>query len=261
MKVNLSKITTKGKALFLAYDQGLEHGPTDFNDKNIDPQYVLDIAEKGKFNGIVFQKGIAEKYYDKKKNKVPLILKLNGKTKILKGDPISPQLCTVKEAIKLGASAVGYTIYVGSSHEVEIFQEFEKIQREAHANGLPVIVWIYPRGKAVPDELDGAILAYGARVGLELGADIVKMKYNGKPKDLKWMVKSAGKTKMVIAGGSKKDVLSLLKEAKEVVKAGCIGLAIGRNIWQHENPLKIARALKDIVFNGKTVSEAKKRLK
>ncbi|MCX6750147.1 MAG: fructose-bisphosphate aldolase, partial [Candidatus Pacearchaeota archaeon] len=79
--INLNKLTTKGKALFLAYDQGLEHGPTDFNDKNVDPKYIIDIAKKGKYNGIVFQKGIAEKYNKEiKQSKVPLIVKLNGKT-------------------------------------------------------------------------------------------------------------------------------------------------------------------------------------
>ena len=79
--INLSKITKKGKALFLAYDQGLEHGPTDFNDKNVDPKYIINIAKKGKYNGVVFQKGIAEKYQSEiKKSKVPLIVKLNGRT-------------------------------------------------------------------------------------------------------------------------------------------------------------------------------------
>ena len=106
--------------MILAYDQGLEHGPTDFNDKNIDPSYIIEIANKGKFNGLVLQKGIAEKYY---RGKVPLILKLNGKTNLLKGEPIAKQLCSVKEAIELGAKAVGYTIYVGSIHEPEMFKE------------------------------------------------------------------------------------------------------------------------------------------
>ncbi|MGC9132210.1 MAG: aldolase, partial [Candidatus Micrarchaeia archaeon] len=68
----------RGKAIILAYDHGIEHGPTDFNEKCIDPEYVMEIAEKGKFNGIVLQKGIAEKYYN---GKVPLILKVNGKTR------------------------------------------------------------------------------------------------------------------------------------------------------------------------------------
>src|SRR3989338_9137820 len=100
---SLSKITTKGKALYLAYDQGMEHGPShDFNDKNVDPLYILDIAKKGKFNGVVFQKGIAENYNKEiRKSGVPLILKLNGKTNLFEGEPISPQICSVSLAKKL----------------------------------------------------------------------------------------------------------------------------------------------------------------
>src|SRR3989344_7438829 len=116
MKINLGKILKKERAMYLAYDQGLEHGPSDFTDENIDPLKIIEIAVKGRFTGIVFHKGIAEKYQKEiKKSKVPLILKLNGKTKLVGGEPISANTCTVKEAIKLGAKAVGYTIYIGSA--------------------------------------------------------------------------------------------------------------------------------------------------
>ncbi|MEK6934841.1 MAG: fructose-bisphosphate aldolase [Nanoarchaeota archaeon] len=256
----LNKLLTKGKALFLAYDQGLEHGPSDFNDKNIDPQYIVDIAEEGKFNALIFQKGIAEKYYNKRKNKVPLILKLNGKTSLIKGDPFSPTLTTVKEAKKLGASAVGYTIYPGSIHEAKMFKEFEKIEREARTQNLTVIAWMYPRGKAVKNELDSKILAYSARIGLELGADIIKIKYNNNPKDLKWSVKVAGKTKVVISGGAKREPIELLKQTKDILNSGAIGWAIGRNIWQYKEPLKLTKALKSIIFQNKSVKEASKFL-
>src|SRR3989344_6959219 len=172
----LSKIMKNGKAMYLAYDQGLEHGPeSDFNDKNIDPLYILDIAKRGKYNGVVFHKGIAEKYHKEiRKSKVPLILKLNGKTKLVSGEPISANICTVKEAIKLGAKAVGYTIFIGSGHEAEMIEDFEKIQREAHQNNLPVIAWIYPRGKKIKNDVSRENMVYAARVGLEIGADIVK---------------------------------------------------------------------------------------
>jgi len=242
----LNKITKNGKALYLAYDQGLEHGPSDFNDKNVDPQYILDIAKKGKVNGIILQKGIAEKYYNEVK--VPLILKLNGKTNLVKGEPIASQLCTVKEAIKLKAKAVGYTIYIGSKHENIMFKEFENIEREAHKKNLPVVLWAYPRGKIIKNELSKKNLAYAARVGLELGADIIKIKYNGKIEDLKWIVKCAGKTKVVIAGGVKKDDQQLLKQAKDIMKAGAIGLAVGRNIWQRKDPIKMVNKLKKIIW-------------
>src|SRR3989344_1351316 len=116
--INLNKITKKGKAFYLAYDQGMEHGPVEFNDTNVDPKYIIDIAKKGKFTAMIFQKGIAEKYNKEiKSSKIPLIIKLNGKTNLYKGESFSEQLCTVKEAIKLGAKAVGYTIYIGSEHE------------------------------------------------------------------------------------------------------------------------------------------------
>lgn len=248
-KINLGRITKKGKALFLAYDQGLEHGPTDFNDKNVDPKYIINIAKKGKYNGVIFQKGIAEKYNKEiKESKIPLIVKLNGKTNLFKGEPISRQLCTVKEAIGLGASAVGYTIYIGSDYEDEMLQEFEGIQREAHARGLPVIAWIYPRGKSVRKKKAEELMEYAARTGLEIGVDIVKIHYAGKLKDLKWAVKSAGKTKVVIAGGIKADEREFLKQVKDIMSAGCIGLAIGRNVWQHKNPLDITKKIKKIIW-------------
>lgn len=249
MRIKLNKILKNGKALYLAYDQGLEHGPSlDFNDKNVNPLYIIEIA-KGRFQGIVFQKGLAEKYNDEiKKSKIPLIIKLNGKTSLYKGEPIARQLCTVQEAINLGASAVGYTIYIGSEHESLMMQEFEKIEAEAHARGLPVIAWVYPRGRAVKNENSREIMSYAARTALELGADIVKLRYNNNPSDLKWAVKSAGKTKIVIAGGTKESEPIFLKEVRDIMRAGAIGLAIGRNIWQSPAPLEITRKIQKIIW-------------
>jgi len=247
--IKLNKITKKNKALFLAYDQGLEHGPIDFNDKNVNPKYIIEIAKKGKFNAVIFQKGIAEKYNKAiKKSRVPLIVKLNGKTNLVGGEPVSKQLCTVKEALNLGASAVGYTIYIGSKHESSMLREFENIQREAHKKNIPVIAWIYPRGKNVKEKNKKNLMAYAARTGLEIGADIVKIKCEGKLKDLQWAVKNAGKTKIVIAGGIKKNEKELLNQIKDIMKSGCIGLAIGRNIWQSKNPLEITKKIKRIIW-------------
>lgn len=262
MKIRLDAILRKGKAIYLAYDQGFEHGPTDFNDKNIDPNYILKIALKGKYNGVILHKGIAEKYYSKKYSKVPLILKLNGKTRILKGEPLSTQLCTIKEAIKLKAKAVGYTIYVGSTYEQKMFREFEKIQREAHNFGLPVIAWMYPRGKTVKNPTSKEMQAYAARIGLELGADIIKMHVSENINDFKWLIKAAGKTKVFVAGGPKiSNIGKLMENTYNYMNAGASGIAIGRNVWQHKEPLKITKALKLIIFENKTPAFAKKYLK
>ncbi len=249
MKVKLNSILRKGKAFFLAYDQGMEHGPIEFNEKNVNPKYIIEIAKKGKYTGVIFQKGIAEKYSSEiKKSHVPLIIKLNGKTNLNKGEPLSRQLCTVKEAIKLGAKAVGYTIYLGSQYESIMLKEFENIEREAHSLGLPVIAWIYPRGKGIKGKSKKELMAYSARVALEIGADIAKMHFSGSLQDLKWAVKSAGKCKVVIAGGMKENEKIFLKQAEEIMKSGAIGLAIGRNIWQSKDPLEISNKIKKIIF-------------
>lgn len=249
MTRNLKKIMPKGKALFLAYDQGLEHGPIEFNDENVNPARIIEIAKKGKYNGIILQKGIANKYKKEiKKSGIPLILKLNGKTSLFDGEPMSKELCTVEEALKLGAKAVGYTIYIGSEYEPLMLEEFENIERVAHASGIPVIAWIYPRGKSVEGKSESELMAYSARVALEIGADIVKMKYNGKKEDLKWAVKSAGKCKVMPAGGAKVDEKEFLNEVRDIMAVGCSGIAVGRNVWQSSKPLDITKKIKKIVF-------------
>ncbi|MCX6748589.1 MAG: hypothetical protein NT076_03210, partial [Candidatus Pacearchaeota archaeon] len=194
------------------------------------------------------QKGIAEKYQSLiKKKKIKLIIKLNGKTNLTMGDFISRQLCSVKEAIKLGACAVGYTIYLGSKYESIMLQEFENIQREAHLKGIPVIAWIYPN-KNLLDKENKKFMPYAARTGLEVGADIIKIKYSGNLKNLVWAVKSAGETKIVIAGGVKKNETLFLKQVNDIMKSGCIGLAVGRNVWQNKNPLEISEKIRGIIF-------------
>lgn len=244
-----------GKGILLAYDQGFEHGPsTDFNDKNVDPNYILETARIGGFTGLVLQKGVAEKYYD---GKVPLIIKLNGKTSLPRGEPVSTQLCSVEYAVNLGAKGVGYTIYMGSAHENIMIKEFGKIQEEAHLAGVPAIAWIYPRGEAIKNDTAPEIVAYAARLGLEIGADAAKIKYSGDVESFRWAVKAAGRTKIFMSGGPKAPTEeAFLSQVKGVMDAGATGLAVGRNVWQHAEPVKMANALKEIIFNGKEVSKA-----
>lgn len=255
-RIKIDRLLTRGKTLLLAMDQGLEHGPKDFNIETINPEHVLDIAMKGKYNGMILQKGIAEKYFENYKQRIPLIIKLNGKTNLVKGEPYSAQNCSVKKAISLGAAAVGYTIYVGSAFEPKMFEEFGRLQEEAHEYGIPVIAWMYPRGAVVQDDLNTDLLAYAARIGLELGADFIKMKYNHDLEGYKWVIKCAGKARMLVAGGEKTTYENFLKEAYEVMQAGASGMAVGRNVWQSEKPLEITNALKLVIFEGKRPEQA-----
>jgi class I fructose-bisphosphate aldolase len=233
----------------------LEHGPSkDFNEKSVDPAYILEIAEKGKFTGLIFQKGVAEKYYD---GKVPLVIKVNGKTSLPKGEPIASQICSVKQARALGAKAVGYTIYLGSAHENLMLSEFGRIQQEAHELGLAAIAWIYPRGEAVTNDTAPEIVAYAARAGLEVGADAVKIKYTGNSDTFKWAVRSAGAARVFMSGGPKAPTdEAFLTQVKGAIDAGASGLAVGRNVWQHERPLEMAAALREIILNGQSVETA-----
>jgi len=257
LKDKLNLILKNGKAVYLALDQGLEHGPGDFNNKNIDPEYVFDIAKKAEFNAIILQKGLAIRYHENYRYKIPLILKLNGKTKLPHNiEPYAPPICSVAKAVKLGADAVGYTIYFGSPYEGEMFREFSKIEEEAHDYGLPVVVWAYPRGTEIND-MDTNTLAYAARASLELGADLIKIKYNG-DKNYDWVVKCAGNAKLFMSGGQKSDPKALLTSIDHLMKCGGSGVAIGRNVWQAKDPLAISKAVKSIVFGEKSLSSALK---
>jgi class I fructose-bisphosphate aldolase len=248
------------RSVLLAYDQGLEHGPsTDFNDRNIDPTMVMETATKGGFCGVVFQKGVAERYYD---GKVPLIVKLNGKTSLPKGEPISKQVCSVEQAISLGAKGVGYTIYLGSSYEADMLSEFGRIQEEAHERGIPAIAWIYPRGVAVQNDTSKEIVSYAARTGLELGADAVKIKYTGDSASFSWAVKAAAGVRVFMSGGPKAPTdEDFLVQVRGVMDAGATGLAVGRNVWQNQDPLRMAEMLKKIIFEGSSVQEASEAAK
>lgn len=248
--VSLNPILRNGRGILLAYDHGFEHGPVEFDERSANPAWIMEIADSGHFTGVVCQKGVAAHYYDKTKHKVPLIVKLNGKTAFHKNEePVSVQNCTVEEAVELGAVGVGYTIYVGSEHENEMIKEFSEIEKEAHEKNLIVIGWMYPRGKNVLSDTDPNTLAYAARLGLELNADAVKIKYTGDKESFKSVVEVAGETKVFVVGGPKtENVEDLYETAKDVIDAGAVGLAIGRNVWQAKEPMKVAERLAKIVY-------------
>lgn len=249
--VNVNKFLRNGKAMFLAYDHGFEHGPTDFNEKTIDPNYIINIAEEsGAYTALILQEGIAQAYYDKARNKTPLLIKLNGKTKFHEGEePYSPLLCSVAEAVRLGAQAVGYTIYPGSEYETKMMQEFSQIEDEAHEAGLVVTAWMYPRGKHVEGkEHSTEVVAYAARLGLELGADFIKIPYTGDPDSFRWVVKAAGKTKVLVSGGVKQDSGEFMREVTDFMKVGTTGLAVGRNVWQSDDPMSVSKQLAEAIY-------------
>lgn len=244
-----------GTLLFLPIDQGLEHGPVDFfeNPVSEDPDFQCQLAVDGNYSGIVFHFGLAEKYMKKYAGKVPLVLKVNGKTNIPPdGEAFSPLTGSVEDAVRLGADAIGYTLYVGSPAQDVDIQQFMEVRREADRFGLPVIMWAYPRGSAIAGKggKDGLYaIDYAARVACELGADVVKINYpklkskDGIPKEYQELditeeqavnkvVRAAGKTMVLFSGGSKVSDDDLMNQAKLAMNSGATGLIFGRNMWQ-----------------------------
>jgi class I fructose-bisphosphate aldolase len=245
-----------GTLMLLPIDQGLEHGPVDFfdNPDAIDTDWVLRLAVEGNFSGIAYHIGLAEKYHQHYAGRVPLVLKVNGKTNIPPDDnSFSPLTSGVEDAVRLGASAVGYTLYVGSPAQDRDLQQANDVRRACEKFGMPLIVWAYPRGSAVKakggqDSLYA--VDYAARVACEVGADIVKLNvpnaeeaaptapkpYNALTMSeldgLQKVVKSAGRTLVLVSGGSKLSDDDIVHKARLAMESGCVGLIFGRNMWQ-----------------------------
>ena len=250
---------SNGTLMMLPIDQGLEHGPVDFfdNPASLDTDWIYKLAVEGSFSAIALHIGLAEKYHKAYAGQVPLVLKINGKTTIPPDDDAFSSLTSsVEDAVRLGADAVGYTLYVGSPSQDADIVQCNEVRRECERYGMPLIIWAYPRGSAV--KAKGGVeslyaIDYAARVACEIGADIVKLnepKWDAatavkcpKPYDtlaftdlegLQRVVKSAGRTLVLVSGGSKMGDEATLHKAKVAMEAGCVGLIFGRNMWQRQ---------------------------
>jgi class I fructose-bisphosphate aldolase len=239
-------------------DHGLEHGPVDFEPQpeTIDPETVFDIATHDAVTAMAVQKGIAEAYYPSYEDDVNLLAKLNGTSTLWMGEPYSPQNWTVDYAAEVGADAIGYTVYAGSNHEPEMFQEFRDAQEKAREHDLPVVMWSYPRGQGLKNDTKDDVIAYASRIALELGADVAKVKHPGSREAMEWAVDAAGDVKVVMSGGSKVDDYEFLKSVETTMEAGGRGLAVGRNVWQRENPIEILDALEKVIYEGQSAETA-----
>ncbi|KTG10267.1 aldolase [Haloprofundus marisrubri] len=251
-------ITRDDKALILAYDHGLEHGPVDFEDvpESTDPETVFDIATHDAVTALAVQKGIAEGYYPSYEDDVELLLKLNGTSNLWMGEPNSAVNCSVDYAAELGAKAIGFTVYGGSNHEIEMVEEFREAQEAAREHDMSVVMWSYPRGQGLKNDTSAGTIAYASRLGLELGADITKVKYPGSAEAMQWACESAAGSKVVMSGGSKTSDRDFLSTVETAMRAGASGLAVGRNVFQRENPTELLDALEAVIFEEKTADEA-----
>ncbi len=263
-----------GKLLILPIDQGMEHGPLNFfpNPDSKHPNYMYELARRGGYSAIALHYGLASKYLRDYAGDVPLLLKINGKTNIPSDDDaFSAMTGTVEDAVRLGADAVGYTLYLGSPRQDEDFMQLTEVRTECERFGMPLVVWSYPRGSAI--KAKGGrdsfyAVDYAARVAMELGADIVKVNFPKldpaagaacpKPYDqlqldeveaFRQVVESAGRTMVLVSGGSKISDEDLLSKVRMSLEGGATGLIFGRNMWQRplDEALALTAQVKDIM--------------
>jgi len=250
-----------GRVVILPVDQGFEHGPARSfapNDPAYDPAYHFELAIEAGCNAYAAPLGFLEAAAARYAGEIPLILKLNSADSLFSSeDPCPAVTGSVEDALRLGCSAIGFTIYPGSAHRNEMYQQLRERAREAKRAGLAVVVWSYPRGSGISKQGETAIdvVAYAAQIASQLGAHIIKVKPPSAHIELEaarkvyaereipidtlaervaHVVQSAfdGQRIVIFSGGPAKGREGLLEEIREIAKGGGFGSIIGRNSFQ-----------------------------
>ena len=253
--IRLNRILKNGKMLCIPMDHGISSGPLD-GIKDI-TKFIYD-TEKSGLSCILLNKGII-KILPRPIN-IGVIAHMSASTSLGPDPNKKVLLGSVKEAIRLGADAVSLHINIGSREEPMMLYSLGLIADECNKWGMPLIAMMYPRGENIKNPHDPSIISHAARIGAEAGADIVKTVYTGDTDTFKEVVKSCP-VPIVIAGGPKsntnKDILELCHGA---IQAGSIGITFGRNIFTHDNPKKLIKALYEIIIENKKYEEVLENL-
>lgn len=259
--LNHGKLAGTGKMVILPVDQGFEHGPARSFAKNpdgYDPSYHFDLAIESGCNAYAAPLGALEACARDYAGEIPLILKINN-SDVLYGSkaPISALTSNIDDALRLGCTGIGFTIYPGSQHRKQMYEEIAEASREAKKAGLAVVIWSYARGEQLSKEGETAmdVIAYSAHIAAQLGANIIKVKpptahieqaeakkvyeaQNIKVTNLsdriRHVVQSCynGKRIVIFSGGEAKDTPSVLEEVKQLAQGGAFGSIMGRNAFQ-----------------------------
>src|SRR5438552_141480 len=246
--LNTGKLAGTGKLVILPVDQGFEHGGARSfapNPDAYDPDYHFQLAIDAGCNAYAAPLGFLEAGAFKFAGQVPLILKLNNSDTLAKMEPCSAVTGSVKDALRLGCSAIGFTIYPGSAARNTMYEELRELIEEAKSYGMPTVVWSYPRGSGLAKEGEQAIdvTAYAAQIACQLGAHVVKVKppkevvYQDEAKKVfekysipiksladrvRHVVQScfAGKRVVIFSGGEAKDTAAIMDEIRQIAAGG-----------------------------------------
>ena len=257
--IRLERIINRntGKAVIVPMDHGVSVGPI---------QGVTDMREAmsqvadGGANAVVTHKGIVSTGHRKSGPDMGLIVHLSASTSLSPEPNAKTLVCPVEEAIRVGADAVSVHVNIGNGHERFMLADMGRIAQSAAEWGMPLLAMIYPRGEKIHDEFDVEAVKHAARLGAELGADVVKVSYTGSPESFRKVVEGCH-IPVIIAGGPKMESdRAILEMVKGAMEAGASGTSIGRNVFQHKNPTRIVRALCMLVHENAGVDEALKSL-
>ncbi len=251
--VRLDRIASNGMMVCVPIDHGLSSGPIQ-GLESIE-KTILSI-ERGGATSILAQKGVFKSM--KQSIKMGRIVHLSGSTEMSNFPDRKVQVGSVESAIRMGADAISIHVNVGSKDEHEMIEQLGRVADSCDEWGMPLIAMMYPRGESTGDSYDAKIVSHVARIGAELGADIVKTVYTGNTKSFAKVIESCP-VPIVVAGGPKiksdRDALQIVYDA---ISAGAKGVTFGRTVFQHASPERMTRALSSIVLTGATVDEALK---
>jgi class I fructose-bisphosphate aldolase len=254
-----------GRLVILPVDQGFEHGPARSfapNPAGYDPRYHFSLAIEAGCNAYAAPLGFIEAGAREFAGRIPLILKMNNKDSLLEEkDPTQAWTSSVQDALRLGCSAVGFTIYPGSSERFAMYERLRELGEEAKENGLAVVVWSYPRGSGLDKNAETAIdvCGYAAQIAAQLGAHIIKVKLptshiaqdaarkvyeketiaiESLPDRVKHVVQCAfaGRRIVIFSGGPAESDDTILGEVRAIRDGGGFGSIIGRNSFQRKKP-------------------------
>ncbi|HOK41241.1 MAG TPA: 2-amino-3,7-dideoxy-D-threo-hept-6-ulosonate synthase [bacterium] len=258
-QIRLERIVDRnsGRTVIVPLDHGVTVGPIE---GLIDMAKTVNAIAEGGANAVIGHKALPFYGHRGYGKDIGLILHLSASTK-LGPDPNNKVLVNnVQRAVKMGADAVSIHVNIGAENEAEMLRDFGIVSEECQEWGMPLIAMMYPRGPKVKNEHDVEVVKLAARVGAELGADIVKTNYTGSPETFAEVIRGCP-VPVVIAGGEKMETdEQLLTMVEEALSVGAKGVSIGRNIFQHSNPYLIVKAISSIVHKNLTAKEALKIL-
>jgi class I fructose-bisphosphate aldolase len=242
-----------GRTVIVPLDHGVTVGPIY---GLVDLRDTVDKVAEGGANAVLMHKGLVRCGHREQGRDVGLIIHLSASTALSPYPNAKILVGTVKDAIKLGADAVSVHVNIGDESERQMLNDLGSVTSQAAEWGMPVLAMVYARGPKIENEFDPKVVMHCARLGEELGADVVKINYTGDSDSFAKVV-DACCVPVVIAGGPKlENKRQLVQMAYDSVQAGGAGLSIGRNIFQAEAPTALVQALYQVVHKGYDVDQA-----